>query len=384
MHFVVFGGSGDMGRRAALELARTPGVERVTVAGRSLASAQRAQSQIVETLLAQDPSRLSACEVAVAAVDAADQEAVARLMDDHHVAVGALGPFYLYEETMVRAAIDVRTPYVSICDDGDAAAAALALDEAARAKEVPILTGMGWTPGLSNLLARRAAAQLDQVTAVRIAWAGSSGPAPGPAVVLHTMHIFSGRVITYTGGRYRQVRAGSDPERVLFPEPLGALVVCHVGHPEPLTLPQHLPGVQEVSLKGGVVEPVLHHLAAWSGRLGLTGTHRRRERMAHWLRPFIPFFSRIGTGGLDPGAAGLVVRVEGRKDGQPCAIESAAADTIDGLTSVPLALGALWLARNAGQRVGVFPPEADGGPDPEQFLQDLAERGIRVAHNVET
>src|SRR5690606_6496366 len=111
-----------MGRRAALELARTPGVERVTVAGRSLASAQRAQSQIVETLLAQDPSRLSACEVAVAAVDAADQEAVARLMDDHHVAVGALGPFYLYEETMVRAAIDVRTPYVSICDDGDAAA----------------------------------------------------------------------------------------------------------------------------------------------------------------------------------------------------------------------------------------------------------------------
>ena len=265
---------------------------------------------------------------------------------------------------MVRAAIEVRKPYVSICDDGDAAAAALALDEAARAKEVPILTGMGWTPGLSNLLARRAAAQLDQVTAVRIAWAGSSGPAPGPAVVLHTMHIFSGRVITYTGGRYRQVRAGSDPERVLFPEPLGALVVCHVGHPEPLTLPQHLPGVQEVSLKGGVVEPVLHHLAAWSGRLGLTGTHRRRERMAHWLRPFIPFFSRIGTGGLDPGAAGLVVRVEGRKDGQPCAIESAAADTIDGLTSVPLALGALWLARNAGQRVGVFPPKPTAAPTP--------------------
>ncbi|HEY8417297.1 MAG TPA: saccharopine dehydrogenase NADP-binding domain-containing protein [Limnochordales bacterium] len=385
MRFVVFGGSGDMGRRACLELARTPGVQHVTIVGRSLESARRAQLRIVEALATADQrkgeGRRTACEVTTAAVDAADQEAVAALMREHDVAVGALGPFYLYEESLVRAAIAARKPYVSICDDADATAAALALDEAARAAGVSVLTGMGWTPGLSNILARRAAAQLDEAKAVRIAWAGSAGEAPGPAVVLHTMHIFSGRVITFAGGRHQRVKAGSEPEQVRFPAPLGPVTVCHVGHPEPLTLPQHLPGVELVTLKGGVVEPLLQKLAVWTGRLGLTATHGRRRFLAGLLRPLIPPLSRVGA---KQNLSGLVVRVEGRKEGRPRTIESAAVASIDALTSVPLALGALWLARNPDRPTGVFPPEAAGGPDPEEFLAQLQERGVSVVHSVET
>lgn len=403
MRFVVLGGSGDMGRRAALELARTPGVERVTVVGRSLDSARRAQEQILAALagsqipnpseggnppgrspghpsVQQDAGGRPACRVDIAAVDGADREAVASLIREYDAAVGALGPYYLYEETLVRAAIQARKPYVSICDDGDATSAALSLDAEARASGVPIFIGMGWTPGLTNLLVRRAYDQLDEVHAVRIAWAGSAGHKPGPAVILHTMHIFAGSVITYAGGRHQEVRAGSEPERVRFPAPLGPVTVCHVGHPEPITVPGHLPGVQLVSLKGGVVEPVLHGLAAWTGRMGLTKTHGRRRFMAALLRPFIPLFARIGA---RDNLSGLVVQVEGRKDGQPCTIESAAVASIEELTSIPLALGALWLVREGRSLAGVFPPEAKGGPDPEPFLQDLAERGVSVVHTVE-
>lgn len=398
MRFVVFGGSGDMGRRAVFELARTPGVERVTIVGSSEASASRAHALIRQALDAVPPGRgatdepaarrgsagkgagAPTADLAIAAVDAADNEAVVRLMREHDVAVGALGPFYLYEERLVRAAIKARKPYVSICDDADATAAALSLDDQARVAGVPILTGMGWTPGLSNMLALRAFRQMDSVDAIRIAWAGASGPSPGPAVVFHTMHIFSGDITTYAGGRYRRIPAGSEPERVRFPDPLGELPVCHVGHPEPLTLPRHLPGVKLVSLKGGVVEPLLHGLAAWTGRLGLTSTHGRRQFMSKLLRPFIPLLCRIGSRG---NWAGLVVRVEGQKGGRPKVIASAALATMDALTSVPLAIGALGLARGEIRRTGVFPPEAEGGPDPEAFLAELAERGVQVMHTVE-
>jgi len=377
VRFVVFGGSGDMGRRAVLELARTPGVEGVTIVGRTEGSAERARDVIGQAL---DTTPVAPV-LSTAAVDAADQEAVVRLMGEHDVAVGALGPFYLYEERLVRAAIAARKPYVSICDDADATAAALSLDDQARAAGIRVLTGMGWTPGLSNMLALRAYKQMDSVDAVRIAWAGASGPSPGPAVVFHTMHIFSGQIITYAGGRHQRIPAGSEPERVRFPAPLGELPVCHVGHPEPLTLPQHLPGVKVVSLKGGVVEPLLHGLAAWTGRFGLTRTHGLRAFLSTFLRPLIPILCRVGSRG---NWAGLVVRVEGQENGRPKVIESAALASMDALTSVPLAIGALMLARDEIRRTGVFPPEAAGGPNEDAFLAELAARGVQVTHSVET
>ncbi|MFN3591658.1 MAG: hypothetical protein ACK4TG_05680, partial [Thermaurantiacus sp.] len=74
----------------------------------------------------------------------------------------------------VRAAIEAGVPYVSLCDDYDAAQAVLELDLLAKEKGVTVITGLGWTPGLSNVLARRAADQLDEVDEIHVAWAGSA------------------------------------------------------------------------------------------------------------------------------------------------------------------------------------------------------------------
>lgn len=63
MRFVVLGGAGDMGRRAALELAVTPGVERVTLADRD-----ERRVRAVRDLLARDPSVRARVEAS--AVDA--------------------------------------------------------------------------------------------------------------------------------------------------------------------------------------------------------------------------------------------------------------------------------------------------------------------------
>src|SRR5690606_26877937 len=194
------------------------------------------------------------------------------LMRRHDVALGALGPFYLYEEPMVKAAIVSRTPYVSLCDDAVAAAAALRYDRTAREAGVTIVTGVGWTPGLTNILARRLAA-----------WAGSAMESRGHAGALHTLYICDGRVTAFADGRHVEVPAGSGSEDIEFPPPLGRVRVCHVGHPEPLTLPQHIPGVRSVALKGGLVEPTLHRLAVLTRRLGLARTHGWREFWAREL-----------------------------------------------------------------------------------------------------
>ncbi|WP_324669342.1 saccharopine dehydrogenase family protein [Geochorda subterranea] len=369
MRFVVLGGAGDMGRRAALELAVTPGVEQVTLADRN-----ERKAQAVRDLLARDPSVRARVEAV--AVDALDRPAVVALMREHDVAVGAAGPFYLLEEPLVQAAIEARRPYVSLCDDHDAASRVLALDEAARSADVAILTGLGWTPGLTNLCVRHAAATLDAVESAHLAWAGSSADSEGTAVVLHTMHIFSRRVSTFAGGRWLEVPAGTEPERVTFPDPIGTVTVYHVGHPEPVTVPRFVPGLQEVRLKGGLSEPSLNALAVAFGRMGLTATHGRRRRLAAILKPLLPVFERLGP--RRPAASGFVVRVRGRKDGQPAERLYSGVGHMADLTAVPVALGALWMARGRITRRGVFAPEAEGGPEPEPFFAELLQRGVHV------
>lgn len=437
MRFIVFGGGGDMGSRVVEELAVTPGVELVTIAGRTRATLERARDRALaaqtrdqaltaqtrdqvltaqtrdralpdqarnraptdqardraptargrpadhgDTLTRPDAAGGAVARVEIKVVDARDDEAVVETMRAYDVSLGALGPFYLYEEPMIKAAIAARTPYVSLCDDADAAADALAHDEAARAAGVTVLTGLGWTPGLTNVLALRGAARLDKVTSITVAWAGSAAESGGAAVALHTLHIFNGKVVTFDGGRHMAVQAGTGSEAVHFPAPLGRVRVCHVGHPEPLTLPEQIPGVQSVSLKGGLVEPTLHQLAVLTGRLGLARTHRMRTLLARLLVPLIPVLSRLGP--KRPAISGVVVRVTGEKDGRPTTFESAATAPMTALTGVPMAVGALWMAQGRISRPGVLAPDAPGLIDPEPFLQELTRRGVPIADTMHT
>src|SRR5690606_21214567 len=237
--------------------------------------------------------------------------------------------------------------------------------------------GLGWTPGLTNLAARQLADQLDQVDRIHIAWAGTAANSDGRATTLHSMHMFSGKVVTHAGGRQQWVPAGSGTQRVRFPDPIGPLTVHHVGHPETITLPRFLPGLEEVWLKGGLGERLLDVLAVAMGRLGLTGTHRRREALAAIIDPLLPLLVRLSPPPHPLSA--FVVEVQGRREGGAASLAAGAVGHMADLTAVPLAQGALWLASGRVRRTGVFAPEAEGGLDAPAFLAELAGRGIQVA-----
>src|SRR5690606_41540167 len=95
-----------------------------------------------------------------------------------------------------------------------------------------------------------------------------------------------------------------------------------------------------------------------SGRRGLARTPGLRPALARVLVPLLPVLSRIGPG--RPAVSGVLVRVAGEKDGRPAAMEYAATAPMRDLTSVPLAVGALWLAQGRLHRPGVWAPDAPG------------------------
>ncbi|MGC9319328.1 MAG: saccharopine dehydrogenase family protein [Armatimonadota bacterium] len=362
MRIIALGGAGDMGSRAVRDLARQPDLEALVIGDYNETAAQALAEDIRD-------ERVSARKV-----DATDHEGLVAALASFDVAASAVGPFYRFERMCAAAAVEAGCHYVSLCDDYDATQAVLELDGEATGRGVTILTGLGWTPGISNVLARRAAEQLDEVRAIEVAWGSSASDSEGFAVILHTLHIFSGTVPSWQGGRLVEVAAGSGRQRVRFPEPLGECTVFHLGHPEPVTLPLTYESVETVTLKGGLSEDMLNWLAKLMASLRLSNTHGKRVAVAKLLKALLPVIGRIGRPAHP--CSGIRVDVKGMRDGETTTITYGAADNMERLTGLPLAIGAAMIGRGEITQRGVMAPEACIPPD--TFIAELAKRSITV------
>ena len=143
MKILVMGGAGDMGSRTVEDLAEKEGVEKVTIGDRD---SRRAGE--IAAALEKAPAQVSA-----ASLDALDHASMVKAMKEHDLVASALGPFYLFETRLVRAALEAGVDYISICDDWCAAQdTIIRFDGAAREKGRTVVTGCGVSPGMSNLL----------------------------------------------------------------------------------------------------------------------------------------------------------------------------------------------------------------------------------------
>jgi len=356
-----------MGSEAVRDLARHEYFEKLLIGDYNEAAAQALATEI-------DDERVSAVKV-----DANDHQALVNAIRPFDVAASSIGPFYRFERKCAAAAIEAGVHYVSLCDDYDAAQAVLELDDQAKEQGVTVLTGLGWTPGISNVFVRKAAEQLDEVRAIEVAWGSSASDSEGFAVILHTLHIFCGTVPSWQEGRLIDVPAGSGKQSVLFAQPLGHCNVFHVGHPEPVTLPRNCPGVETVTLKGGLSENMLNALTRLVAKLHLSTTHARRVALAKILKALLPVIGRVGR--PEHPCSGIRVDVTGTKAGESATLTYGATDNMDRLTGLPLAIGALMLGRGDILQRGVLAPEACIPPD--AFIAELAERDIRTYEGAE-
>ena len=353
-------GAGEVASRAARELVAEPDVSTVTVADRSFEAALQLASELGEKALA-------------VRLDANDHITLVAAVRGHDVAANGISSLHCREARVAHAAIEARVPYVSLCDDYDAVRAVLVLDDAARMAGVTVLTGLGWTPGLSNVLARKAAEQFDLADEINIAWGGSATDSRD-AVFLRVVDSFTGPVPSFHGGQRVDMAPGSGKEAILFPPPVGKVNCYHLRHPEVITLPRFLPGLRTVTLKGGLSEQPLKSLALGLGRLQLAGTPASREFLGQVIRTALPFLRMLNPS-VEPYSA-VRVDVGGWVGGAYRQVSYGAAAPMVQLASLPLAMGALMLGRREVHRPGVVAPEACIEPDP--FLAELGRRGVTI------
>jgi hypothetical protein len=240
----------------------------------------------------------------------------------------------------VRAALDAGVPVAAVVDDGFGE-----LEPAATAREIPVVTGCGLGPGLTEVLARHAADTFDTVDEVHVARVGAAGPACVDAVRAARRE---------TPGEWRDGAWRTDrsfgPELLWFPEPIGARE-CQL--------------VRSGIAASVATVPEVRHATA---RLGAPPTMGRFRR-------------GLGRDPKDQGWGAARVEVSGWRNGLAGSVVYGVVDRTAVVAGV--VLGVTAAALGGGLDAGVSAPAGvrtlGEVTEPVAFLRELGRRGVKAA-----
>jgi saccharopine dehydrogenase-like NADP-dependent oxidoreductase len=361
MRVVLLGGAGEVGAEVARELAAAPEIDALTIAD---LDGRRADALAAE---------LGRAHVRSCALDVRDRDASLRLLDGAEVLVNCTS-FELFDhafELALRAGADYAD---LISEPSDAQR------RSARERGITAISGLGATPGLSNVLVREAADELEELHEVEISWISLRTVAPTRGLLDTILWELSENLPTrryLRNGRYRQASLLEGSREVEFAAPVGRQLVYYMPHTEVTTLPRHFPTLRDCAVRG-------------SWRPELMADMRVLQRYGLLAEPALEstkraIWERCG-GRRDLSAWMLFVNVEtvGVRGGEvvrrTCRISHPAEWGERGMarmTGVPAAVGALLLARHGRTATGFVDPEQYY--DPREFIAELDRRNaIRI------
>lgn len=321
MRFLVLG-AGAVGTRLARQLASTEGVEEVR-------------------LRDPDGARLAAVAESLGAPAVLDDGPIDAPAEVDVVVVAA--PARRHGE-LARTFVGRGVPVVSTADAVDDVRALLDLDAEARERDLPVVVGAGFAPGLTCVLARHAADQLDAVDEIHVASSGTGGP----ACARHHHAALAGRSVDWKDGGWITRPGGSGRELCWFPDPLGGLDCYRAALADALVLVPAFPGVQRVT-----------------SRVAAT----RRDRLTARLPMLWPTHPEGGPGGVR-------VEVRGRRGSGRDVVVYGAMDRPAVAAGAVAAVAALQVAEG-GVAAGAAGLASRVAPVP--FLTELRRRGVRAA-----
>lgn len=289
------------------------------------------------------------------------------------VIVSSLEGFPEKEITSAEAAGSHGVPFVSGNSDPDSAEALIAFAQSRQPTDAPVVIGCGWSPGLSGILARLGAGELDEVRRVKVSWVVStSGPDRNRALA-RAMLSLSGSAVTFENGAWTRRQAGHEGEEVFFPEPIGWKAVHIARALDPLTLPGAFPAAERVVVKGGISEPLVGRLVRRIASRVTLSSRGSIERTSGAYGQLIR--AAQGFGQSSHSWSGVRVDVTGTTGDATRTISLAVVDQLSNLDSIPLVVSAILAAR--GEIVGSG--TLDSRVTPESFVPGLTQRGLRVA-----
>jgi saccharopine dehydrogenase-like NADP-dependent oxidoreductase len=361
MRVVLLGGAGEVGSEIAAELAAAGEIDELVIADVDGAAAEALAG------------RLGRPHVVARQLDIRDRAESLRLLDNAGVLMNCTS-FVLFDDVFdlaVRAGVD----YADLISEPSAEQ-----QRAAQRAGIAAISGLGATPGLSNVLVRQAANELDELREVEISWISLRTIAPTPGLLDTILWELSEDCPSrrhYRNGEYQRASFLEGSRAVDFAFPVGRQLVYYVPHTEVTTLPRHFPTLRACAVRGSWRPDLMDDIRVL-GRYGLLAEDSLEStKRAIWRR----------WGGVRDGGAWLLyvnVEAAGIRGGEAVRRTYRVSHPAEWgergmarMTGVPAAVGALLLARQGRIATGFVDPEEYF--DPGEFLAELGRRdGITI------
>lgn len=366
MRVVLLGGAGEIGAEIAVDLAAVAEIDALVIAD---LDEQRAAT------LAREIGRP---HVVARQVDVHDREAALALLGDANLVMNCT-TLTLFEPVF-ELALEASVDYADLISEPTPEQR-----QAAAWAGITAISGLGVTPGLSNVLVRHAAEELDELYDVNISWISLRSVAPSPGLLDTILWEVSEDCPTrryFKDGRHHRASFLEGSRLVRFAAPVGRQFVYYVPHPEVMTLPAHFPTLRGCAVRGSWRPDLMQDMRVLERYGLLEPATLQSTKRAIWDR----------LGGDRDSAPWMLyaqVEVEGRRE------EDLIRRTYDishpaqwgahggaRVTALPAAVGAQLLARHGRTTTGFIDPEEYY--DPFEFLEELGRRsGIAVTREEE-
>lgn len=368
---LILGGAGAIGRHAVGAALACSAAGHVIVADRDGTAAA--------AIAAQYPGRADPL-----ALDLFDDAALHDAVGRADAVLNCAGPFYKTCLPALKAAIAQGRPYLDVCDGWDTTRDLMQLDAAARAAGIAAIIGLGGSPGITNLLARIAASELDACDSLVTVAGIDPGPAPGadasraPARAVHWARQIGADVDVWRDGRIAAVRP-LQPLALDLPF-FGKRSFHLIGHPEPLTLPQAVPGLRTathalaLSKREGALAEGLVAAVARGDLTAAEAAEQIADPGARSLGLRLQMAWERLLGGFAPDLPPFFALATGSRNGRPrrtlAAITRLPPGGAAGAAAAALAVGMELALSRRLDRLGVSPPES--AIDPHIFFEEYA------------
>lgn len=245
MKYIVLGGAGCMGRITVTDLVKTSSKQdEVIIADYDLGKAQALAKSFRDK------------RVRALRVDLKDRAAAVKALAGADALLNSVQ--YTFNVDVMQIALAIKAHYVDLGGLFHITRKQLELDKQFKAIGRTAVLGMGAAPGITNILSRYAADQLDTVTEIhtRVGSHDETKYVPKPALAIAyslktILEEFSFRPAVFTKGRFTFAEPMSGDVPHLFPQPIGVRRPMYTLHSEVATLPLSFrkKGVREVTFK---------------------------------------------------------------------------------------------------------------------------------------
>ncbi len=264
--------------------------------------------------------RLGSSKISVEKVDATDPVALRKLLADSELLVSSI-PAELNKK-VIDTSMELGMDYIDYSMAVNSMEEFKEMDRMAKDHGVAILTSMGADPGISDVFARYAANKLDRAESARV-MDGDTAVAEGydfftlwsPAEMVEEVTV---PAAVFKDGKITFVPPLNERQMYDFPEPVGPLPVYNTIHEETYLMSQFIEGIEYADFRIAVDDG----FAKAANILRKIGMHSLKpvEVKGVKVRPIdvvVALMPRpVDLIGKVKGYAGLVVEVEGEKDGE--------------------------------------------------------------------